>query len=342
VLQTAAADLITHGEQGMSVMEMSHRSDFWVEHQRGIEANLRTLAGISDDYHVLFLQGGATTQFATVPLNLLSVGASADYILTGVWSVKAMREAQKLGYDVRASASSEDSGFDHIPTDSTVNPGAVYVHYTSNNTIYGTGWNRPPDCGHGYLVCDASSDIFSRPMDVAAHGLIYAGAQKNLGPAGVTLVIVRKDLVGAAPADVPTMLDYAVHAAKDSAHNTPPVWSIYMLGLSVQWILDQGGLEAMARHNERKARLLYDVIDAGDFYKGHALPESRSLMNITFNLGTSDLEARFLEEAGGLDMLNLRGHRSVGGCRASIYNAVPFTSVETLSEFMVDFARRHG
>lgn len=342
VLEQAARDLLCHPDFGMSIMETSHRAASWVAHQERIEANLRQLAGIPDEYAVLFLQGGATTQFAAVPLNLLPQGASADYILTGSWSVKALREATKVGLQARPAGSSEKTGFDRIPTALDLDPQATYVHYTSNNTIYGTQWSQPPQTLGAPLVCDASSDIFCRPLPLAGHDLIYAGAQKNMGPAGVTLVVVRRDVLDRVPGHVPTMLAYKNHAAKDSAYNTPPVWPIYMVGLVVQWMLDQGGLEAMEARNRAKADLLYAALDASDFYRGLAQPDSRSLMNVTFALPDQERTALFLKQAQEQQLYSLKGYRTLGGCRASLYNAVPMASVQALVDFMRHFEAQHG
>ena len=345
VLEEAARDLVTHELYGMSVMEMSHRSKGWVARQEKISDDLRRIMAIPEDYEILFLQGGASTQFAMVPLNLLPTqGASADYILTGAWSVKALEEARKLGRSARVAASSEAEGFDHIPTELDLDLAATYVHYTSNNTIYGTAFGAPPEVDGLPLVCDASSDILAGPFDFRHHDLVYAGAQKNMGPAGATIVIVHKDLLDRVPDDVPTMLAYKTHAAKKSAYNTPPVWSLYIMGLVLEWIeRDIGGLDAMAERNRMKAALLYDLIDgSGGFYRGAARAGSRSLMNVTFRLPTKDDEARFLAEAEAADFLNLKGHRSAGGCRASIYNAQPIESIEALVGFMQDFQTRCG
>jgi phosphoserine aminotransferase len=342
VLAQAARDLVCHPEFGMSIMEMSHRSPGWVRIQEQIEANLRQLAQIPDEYAVLFLQGGATTQFASVPLNLLPRGASADYILTGAWSVKALREAGKVGLQARPAGSSEKTGFDRIPTALDLDPKATYVHYTSNNTIYGTQWSAPPQAGGVPLVCDASSDIFCRPLELSGHDLVYAGAQKNIGPAGVTLVIVRRDVLDRVPEDVPTMLAYKNHAARSSAYNTPPVWPIYMVGLVIEWMLAQGGLAAIESRNRAKAGLLYGALDASDFYRGLAQPESRSLMNVTFALPDQERTALFLKEAQEHQLHNLKGYRTLGGCRASIYNAVSMDSVQALVDFMRHFEAKHG
>lgn len=341
VLEEAQERFAEYPGYGMSVIEMSHRSKFWVERMDGIIANIRTLADLSDEYDVLFLQGGASTQFAMIPLNLLPDGGSADYINTGTWSTKAIKEAQKLGKGVNVAASSAETGFDRIPTEFEFDDDAAYVHYTTNNTIKGTQWKVPPAAGRP-LICDASSDIFSRPLVTAGHDLIYAGAQKNLGPAGVTLVIVRKDVLDRAPASVPTMLTYKTHAAKNSSFNTPPVFAIYMVGLVVEWILARGGLAAMQKANQHKAGLLYDAIDASEFFQGAVERDSRSLMNVPFRLPSDELTAAFIARADEAGLKTLKGHRSVGGCRASIYNAMPLAGVEALVSFMGEFERVNG
>ncbi|MDH3402789.1 MAG: 3-phosphoserine/phosphohydroxythreonine transaminase [Acidobacteriota bacterium] len=343
VLEEAQRDLVDYKGAGLSVMEMSHRSPHYDAIHQGAIASLRSLVGIGEDYAVLFLQGGASLQFSMVPMNLMHPARKADYVLTGPWSQKALKEAVKEG-GARAAGSSEGTGFDRIPaaSDLDLDGEADYVHFTSNNTIVGTQWRSEPEAGDVPLVADMSSDILSRPIDVARYGLIYAGAQKNLGPAGVTLVIVRKDLLERAPESLPTMLAYRTHAAKSSLYNTPPCWSIYVVGLACQWLERQGGLEAMARRNAEKAARLYDLIDAGDFYRGTAQVASRSLMNVPFRLPSEELESRFLETAKEADMTNLKGHRSVGGIRASIYNAMPLESVDRLVELMREFERTHG
>ena len=346
VLQEAQRDLLALPGVGMSVLEVSHRSKTVRELIETAIADIRGLAGISDDYHILFLQGGATQQFAMVPLNLLPEGGSADYVLTGTWSKKAAQEAKKFG-DVRVAGSTEAEGFSQIPSTSELDLSsqAAYLHLTSNNTICGTQWCVIPDAGAVPLVVDASSDIFSRPLEVQRHGLIYAGAQKNLGPAGVTLVIARDDLIrrpSASRSTVPTMLRYTTFADSGSRYNTPPVFSIYLVGLVIKWLIATGGLEAMARRNEQKAEKLYAAIDGTAFYRGTADHDSRSLMNVTFRLPTEELETRFIAEATGAGLAGLKGHRSVGGLRASIYNAFPVEGVEALAEFMAEFERTCG
>ena len=343
VLEEAQRNLIELPGVGMSVLEISHRSKAFDEIIQGAEADIRALAKIPDGYEVLFLQGGASLQFSMVPMNLLAAGATADYVVTGVWSQKAVKEAKRVG-QVNIAATTEADNFTHVPSqaDLKLTPGASYVHVTSNNTIYGTEFRTLPDTGAVPLVNDASSDIFSQPIDVAKHGLIYAGAQKNLGPSGVTLVIIRKDLLERSPASLPTMLNYKTHAENQSLFNTPPVFGIYVLGLVLKWLRANGGLEAMAAQNERKANLLYAEIDRTGFYRGHARPDSRSWMNITFRLPSEDLEKQFAKESTAAGLDGLKGHRSVGGLRASIYNAFPEDGVKALVDFMREFERKNG
>lgn len=343
VLEEAQRDLIALPGVGMSILEISHRSKPFDEIIQGAEADIRALANISDDYAVLFLQGGASLQFSMVPMNLLTPGATADYIVTGVWSQKAVKEAKRVG-TVNIAATTEADKFTHVPApgDVKLTPGAAYVHVTSNNTIYGTQWRTLPDAGGAPLVNDASSDIFSQPIDVSKHGLIYAGAQKNLGPSGVTLVIIRKDLLERSQASLPTMLSYKTHAENQSLFNTPPVFGIYVLRLVLKWLRANGGLEAMAVQNERKANLLYAEIDRSGFYRGHARPDSRSRMNVTFRLPSEELEKQFAKESTAAGLDGLKGHRSVGGLRASIYNAFPEEGVQALVDFMREFERRNG
>jgi phosphoserine aminotransferase len=343
VLESAQRDLVSYPGAGMSVMEMSHRSEPYEKIHASAQAQIRELMGISDDYAVLFIQGGASLQFSMVPMNLMRPAGKADYVITGSWSQLAAKEAQREG-TVNIAGSSESRQFSRVPEPSELrlDPDAAYVHLTSNNTIFGTQWHALPNTGKVPLVVDMSSDIMSRPIDVNAHGLIYAGAQKNLGPAGVTLVIVRKDLLERAPKTLPTMLDYRTFASKDSMYNTPPCWSIYIVDLACKWLLDNGGLAAAEKRNQAKAKLVYDVLDKGGFYRGTVEPGSRSLMNIPFRLPSEALEKSFVSEATKLGLENLKGHRSVGGIRASIYNAMPIESVEALVAFMHDFAQRNA
>ena len=345
VLEEARRDLLALPGAGMSVLEVSHRSAAMDEIIESAVAGIRKLAGLPDDRHVLFLQGGATQQFAMAPLNLLPPGGSADYVLTGVWSEKAYEEAQSLGA-ARVAGSTQDERYTRIPdaAELDLSDAAAYLHVTSNNTICGTQWRGLPDAGDVPLVVDASSDIFSRPLAFDRLGLVYAGAQKNLGPAGVTLVIVRDELVRRAQprADVPTLLRYATYADEGSRPNTPPVFAIYMVGLVVKWLLAAGGLEALARRNERKAAVVYEAIDRSGFYRGTAQPGSRSHMNVTFRLPDADLERRFVAAAKEAGLAGLKGHRSVGGIRASLYNALPEAAAGALAAFMAEFERTHG
>jgi phosphoserine aminotransferase len=304
---------------------------------------MRELLGVPENYRVLFLQGGASLQFSMVPMNLLPAGGSADYIVTGAWSKAAVKEAKKVG-GVNIAATTEPENFTRIPRQDELQlqGSAAYVHFTSNNTIFGTEWRAEPEVGDVPLVCDMSSDFMSRPIDVSRYGLIYAGAQKNIGPAGLTAVIVRDDLLARRPEGLPTMLDYSVHAAKESLYNTPPAFAIYIAGLVMKWIKGLGGLDAVRRINEEKGGLLYDAIDATDFYRGTAEVESRSLMNVTFRLPSEELEKKFVAEATAAGLDGLKGHRSVGGLRASIYNAFPVDGVRALVDFMKEFERANG
>jgi phosphoserine aminotransferase len=343
VLEEVQRDLLSLPGVGMSILEISHRSKTFDDIIQGCEADMRALAGIPSNYKVLFLQGGASLQFSMVPLNLLPPGGSADYIVTGVWGQKAVKEAKKVGA-VKIAGSSEGDKFASVPKqqDLTLDPGAAYVHMTSNNTIYGTEWHWLPDTGQVPLVSDVSSDIFSRPIDVAKHALIYAGAQKNLAPAGVTLVIVRDDLLKRSPATLHTMLSYAVHAENNSLYNTPPVFAIYVMRLVLTWLLKNGGLAAVEKKNIGKADKLYAEIDRTGFYRGHARPDARSRMNVTFRLPSEELEKKFAKEATAAGLDGLKGHRSVGGIRASIYNAFPDAGVDALVQFMQEFERKNG
>jgi phosphoserine aminotransferase len=344
VLEEARNDLMALPGVGMSVLEISHRSKAFDEIIGGCEADIRSAAGVSSDYSVLFLQGGASLQFSMVPMNLLPSGGKADYIVTGSWSKKAVKEAQKIG-TVRIDWSGESENFTRVPQQDEVklDPDAAYVHFTSNETIHGVEFWKEPQTGAVPLVCDASSDIFSRPIEVGKYALIYAGAQKNLGPSGVTLVILRNDILERVPKNLPTMLDYRVQAENKSLYNTPPVFGVYIMRLTMNWLLEQGGLEAVGRANAEKAKILYDALDAsGGFYRPHARPDSRSNMNVTFRLPSEDLEKKFVAEAKSEKLDGLKGHRSVGGIRASLYNAFPRKGVEALVSFMKEFARKNG
>jgi phosphoserine aminotransferase len=348
VLERVQRELVELPGQGMSVMEMSHRSRRFEEINASAEARIRSLLGLTDDFHVLFLQGGASLQFSAVPLNCLHAGESADYILTDEWSQKALREANRVanerGATARVAATTKAENFARIPSQDELDLGsnARYVHITGNNTLFGTEWQREPET-HGIpIISDASSHILSRPIDVAKYGLIYAGAQKNLGPAGVTVVIVRDSLLRELPPNVPTMLDYKIHAKAKSLYNTPNSFGIWVLDLVCEWIESQGGLSGIEAKNIEKAQLLYDAIDATDFYRGHAEKNSRSRMNVTFRLPSEELEKKFLQEAPIANLDGLKGHRDVGGLRASIYNAFPREGVVALVDFMREFERVNG
>lgn len=343
VLEQAQQQLVDFRDSGMSIMEMSHRSAIFDEVHNEAIALLKKLYAIPENYEVLFLQGGASLQFTMVPMNFLSTDQKASYVLSGSWSEKAFKEAKFFGTPVEA-ASTKESQYRSIPAlaDIQFNENDAYVHITSNNTIYGTQWKDYPNTGNVPLVADMSSDILSKPIDIQKFGLIYAGAQKNLGPSGVTVVIIRKDLLEKANENIPTMLKYTTHADSNSLYNTPPTFGIYMLGEVLKWVESNGGIAAVEKHNELKAKVIYDAIDnSNGFYKGHATPESRSLMNITFRVADEELEKLFLVEAKAAGFVGLNGHRSVGGCRASTYNAVPLEACEALRDFMVDFQQKH-
>lgn len=346
VLEQAREHLLALPGERFSVMEISHRSKAFVAIIEETEANLRSLMGIPDSHKVLFLQGGASLQFAMVPMNYLAgSGKSADYILTGSWGKKALAEARRAG-DARAAWQPADEGPKRVPArdEPDLDAGAAYAHYTSNETIEGVEFGYVPETGEVPLICDASSNFLSAPMPVERYGLLYAGAQKNAGPAGVTLVIVREDLAQKTPVNQYAMLDYRVHAEKGSLYNTPPAFAIYIVMLVTRWLRDEiGGLEAMAAINEAKAKIVYDAIGAGEgFYRGVAAPESRSRMNVTMNLPDPDLEKKFVAEAENQGLFSLKGHRSVGGIRASIYNAMPTEGCQALAQFMDDFAASNG
>jgi phosphoserine aminotransferase len=344
VLAEAQRDMMALPGVGMSVLEISHRGKAFDEIIQGCEADIRKLASIPPNYHVLFLQGGASLQFAMVPMNLLPPGGKADYIVTGSWGQKALKEAKKFGTPLVAG-STEAENFDRVTLQSELklDTAAAYVHFTSNETIQGVEWGKEPEVGSVPLVCDTSSDMFSRPIDVGKYALIYAGAQKNLAPAGTTLVIVREDMLARSPKTLPTMLDYNTHAKEKSLYNTPAVFAIYVMRLVMKWVLAEGGLEAMARKNGEKAKLLYDALDgSGGFYRPHAKPGSRSNMNVVYRLPSEELEAKFVSDAKKAGLDGLKGHRSVGGIRASIYNAFPKKGVEALVAFMKDFQRANG
>src|SRR5215218_6948498 len=343
VLEEAQRDMVSLPGVGMSVMEISHRSKTFDDIISRTEANLRDLVKIPSNYHVLFLQGGASLQFSMVPMNFLPADGSADYVVTGSWGKKALKEAKKIGA-VNVAATMADGGFTRVPSrdEMSLSPHAAYVHITSNETIEGVQWQREPVVGDVPLIVDSSSDILSRELDVTKYALIYAGAQKNMGPSGVTLVILRDDLLQCIPENMPTMLDYRIHVENKSLYNTPNTWGIYIMGLVCKWLKNQGGLAGMEELNNEKAQLLYDAIDATDFYRGHADVDCRSTMNVTYRLPAEELDKQFVAEATALGLDGLKGHRSVGGIRASIYNAFPREGVEALVSFMKDFERGNG
>lgn len=345
VLKQAQEEMLDYKGTGMSVMEISHRSKEFESLIREAEADLQEILNIPPHYKVLFLQGGASLQFTMVPMNLRPAGASADYIVTGAWGKKASDEARKLG-QVHTAADLKDSNYDHLPTQDELqlDPKAAYLHFTSNETIHGVEFiNEPVPPAGVPLVCDASSDFVSQPIDVSKYALIYAGAQKNVGPAGVVITIVREDLLEKVPANLPVMLDYKTLAADGSLYNTPPCFSVYIVGLVLKWIKSIGGVTEISRRNKAKARLIYKVIDeSGGFYRGHARLDSRSLMNVTFRLLTEALEDQFAAEARGRNMIGLKGHRSVGGLRASLYNSLPIEDAEALANFMKEFQQKNG
>jgi phosphoserine aminotransferase len=342
VLKKAQRELLDFSNTGMSVMEISHRHKVYEEVQQKAEDRLRSLMGISESYRILFLQGGASQQFALLPMNFLGGGHSASYVLTGSWSEKAFEEARHFG-SIKLAGSTKDENYRRIPNPEELDwdPSDRYVHITSNNTIFGSQWRAFPSTGNVPLVADMSSDILSRAVDVNEFELIYAGAQKNLGPSGVTVVVVQSEWLKTARQDIPTILRYDTHARHHSLYNTPPTFSVYMLGLVLEWVEAQGGVSALEARNDLKAKLIYQAIDeSGGFYTGHVDDESRSRMNITFRLPSSELEQAFLAAAADDGFVGLNGHRSIGGCRASLYNAVPVENCERLADFMIQFRRQ--
>jgi phosphoserine aminotransferase len=344
VLEEAQGDLWSIDGSGIGILEHSHRGATFKRVIAEAEADCRQLAGISDDYAVLFLQGGASTQFYMLPANYLPADGTANYLVTGSWSKKAVKEAKHYG-GVHVACSSEDANFSYIPaeSDTRYSEAPTYVHFTSNNTIFGTRFStEPTPPGDAWLACDASSDIFSRPIRVERYGLIYAGAQKNLGPSGVTLVILRRDLLERRVRELPSMLDYATHAEGGSLYNTPPVFCVYVMGRVLRWLREQGGLAEMEKRNAEKSRLIYDVLGESEFYTATAAENSRSMMNITFVTPSEELNAKFVAEAKEAGLDGLKGHRSVGGMRASVYNAFPRAGCEVLAQFMKDFAAKNA
>ncbi len=343
VLEEIQASFLDFQGTGMSITEISHRSKPFDDIVNDAIARTKKLLGVDDNYEVLFIQGGASMQFAMIPMNLLPDDKSADYVNTGTWSTKAIKEVEILGKKCRVPASSEDKNFSYIPKNIEFDKNAAYIHLTSNNTIKGTQWAEFPDTLGVPIVCDMSSDIMSRPLDMNKFGLIYAGAQKNIGPAGVCMVVIRKDMLDAAADNLPSMLKYKTYADKKSLYNTPPCFTIYTIQLVLKWLDETiGGLEKMDAINREKAALLYDLFDAGDFYRGTAEKDSRSLMNVTFRLPSEDLEKKFVADAAANDLGGLKGHRSVGGCRASIYNATSIDAINALISFMKDFEQKNG
>ncbi len=343
VLEEAQRDMLSLPGVGMSVMEISHRSKTFAEIFHNAESGLRELLGIPENYHVLFLQGGASLQFSMIPMNLLASDGSADYIITGSWGKKALKEAKRSGA-ASVAATTADGGFTRVPgqDELKLDPKAAYVHVTTNETIEGVEWKQEPNVGDVPLVADASSDILSHPIPLEKYALIYAGAQKNMGPSGVTLVILRDDLLKRIPDGLHTMLDFRTHVENKSLYNTPNTWGIYIISLITKWLREKGGLQGMYRENEEKAGLLYHAIDATEFYRGHADADSRSIMNVTFRLPSEDLEKKFAVEATAQGLDGLKGHRSVGGIRASIYNAFPREGVAALVSFMKEFESKNG
>ncbi|KPB04917.1 3-phosphoserine/phosphohydroxythreonine transaminase [Bacillus sp. CHD6a] len=341
-LKRAQEELLNFQETGMSVMELSHRSKEYDKVHQKAATLLQELLQIPDDYDILFMQGGASLQFSAIPMNFLPLGKTANYSLSGSWSEKALKEAQKMG-STHIASTAKDSGYTSIPSHLELSKDAAYLHVTSNNTIFGTQWKEFPTISpHIPLIADMSSDILSRSINVEDFSLIYAGAQKNLGPSGVTVVIIKKDLLEQCPNNIPTMLNYQTHAKNSSLYNTPPTFSIYMLSLVLEWVAEQGGVETMEKINQKKAELLYHTIDESEgFYIGHAEKGSRSLMNVTFNLSSDELTSVFLSQAKEEGFVGLGGHRMVGGCRASIYNAVPLESCEALALFMKSFQAKY-
>lgn len=343
VLENVQTELLDYQGSGMSVLEMSHRSTEFESIMWETERDLGELLNVPDGYKVLFLQGGASLQFGMLPLNLRPAGASADYIVNGTWGAAALKDARKLGA-ARAASSSEASNFDRLPREIELDAEAAYLHFTSNETIHGIQWRQEPQTLQGVpLVCDMSSDFLSREVEIEKYGLIYAGAQKNAGPAGVTIVLVHQNLLERVPDGLPVMLDYRLQAAKGSMHNTPPCFAIYIVGLVLKWLKGEGGLGAIRLRNQEKARLIYDVIDeSGGFYRGHAESDSRSLMNVTFRLPSEVLENEFVKQSESEGMVGLKGHRSVGGLRASLYNALSVNSAQALAQFMRQYQLRYG
>ncbi|WP_312652855.1 3-phosphoserine/phosphohydroxythreonine transaminase [Proteiniclasticum sp.] len=343
VLEKAASEMLNYKDSGMSVMEMSHRSKVYDKIIKETEQKLRDVMSIPDNYKVLFLQGGATLQFSMIPMNLMVKNGKADYIVSGSFSGNAYKEAQKYG-EVNLAGTSKEDNFSHIPTQEelTLTEDADYLHICENNTIFGTTYNYLPETGGVPIVSDMSSCILSKPVDVSKYGMIYAGAQKNMGPAGLTVVIIREDLIGEPQDKTPVMLRYDIMAKNDSMYNTPPTYAIYILGLVLDWVESMGGVEGMLEHNEKKAAILYDYLDSSKLFKTNVVKENRSIMNVTFYTGNEELDAKFVKETAAKGFSNLKGHRSVGGMRASIYNAMPIEGVQALVDFMREFEKENA
>lgn len=343
VLEEIKDSFLNFTGSGMSITEISHRSKWFDDVINDAIARTRRLLNLDDTFHVLFIQGGASMQFCMIPMNLLHEGDTADYVDTGTWSTKAIKEAEILGKTINVVASSEDENYSYIPKDIPFNGNAIYAHITTNNTIKGTQWASFPETGGVPLIADMSSDIMCMPLDVDKFGLIYAGAQKNIGPAGVCMVIIRDDMLKRVPDTLSSMLNYTTYASKNSMYNTPPCFAVYTIQLVLKWLEEKiGGLDKMEAINREKARLLYNVMDSSDFYSGTAKTDSRSLMNVTFRLPNEEMEKLFIEQALKSGFGGLKGHRSVGGCRASIYNATPLKAIEALTDFMKNFEQKNG
>jgi len=342
VLAEIQRDLVDYKGHGLSVMEMSHRSAVYQGIIDETIASVKEILNLGDDYEVIFLQGGASSQFYMIPLNFCTADQVANYVNTGTWAAKALKEAKNIGKQMHIAASSEDKDFTYIPKENILSENPAYLHITTNNTIRGTEYKTDLDLGEIPLIADMSSNIMSKPIDVKKYAMIYAGAQKNIGPAGAVLAIIRKDMVAKINPNLPTMMNYKTHIDKDSMFNTPPTFSIYVIGRVLNWIKQKGGLEAIEKMNIEKANYLYNILDNSNFYRGTVVPEDRSLMNIPFRLPTEDLEKKFIAETATNGMLNLKGHRSVGGCRASFYNSLPMKSAQALAEFMLKFEKRNS
>ncbi|MDY6915529.1 MAG: 3-phosphoserine/phosphohydroxythreonine transaminase [Candidatus Cloacimonadota bacterium] len=343
VLKEVQQELLSYQGKGLSVLEMSHRSAEFKQIMEDARSRMLRLMGLGDDYVALFLQGGASTQFYMIPLNFLPDDKEANYIDTGAWSTKAIKEVKKMGKKLHIAASSEDRDFTYIPKEWQLSDNPAYLHITTNNTIRGTEWKIDPDVPEDVpLIADMSSNFLSKPLEFSKYDLIYGGAQKNIGPAGATFVVIKKSLLERQNDGLATMMDYQTHIKKDSAFNTPPTFAIYVIGKVLKWIEDNGGLAGMQKRNEEKAGYIYKILDSSDFYRGTVVKEDRSMMNIPFRLPTEELEKKFIAEAAEKDLVTLKGHRSVGGCRASLYNSLPMEAAQKLAEFMQEFEKKNS